>query len=373
VSRASNKQPTANSTASPAQTTIEARDAARDAGLRYVTDAEPGMSRQRAGRGFRYVAADGASIRDKDELARIKRLVIPPAWTDVWICSSPRGHLQATGRDAAGRKQYRYHARWRETRDETKYSRMIDFGHALPVIRQRVDVDLAGRALTREKVLAAVVSLLEQTMIRVGNEEYARANHSYGLTTLRDRHVALDGGTIRFHFRGKSGKEHEVNLQDHRLARIVKRCRELPGQTLFQYVDEDGTRHSIGSADVNDYLHQIAGDAFTAKDFRTWAGTLLTCQALICAEPSATKAEAQQQIVRVIDEVADQLGNTRAVCRRCYVHPAVLDAYLDGTLHTSFSPNGAHGSNGARPRLTDDERALLKLLEGVTAANGAGG
>jgi DNA topoisomerase-1 len=346
---------------------VEPEAAAQSAGLRYVTDAEPGIRRVRAGRGFRYLDAAGKPVRDQRTLDRIAALVIPPAWTDVWISPWPRGHIQATGRDSAGRKQYRYHKKWREVRDETKYGRLVDFATALPAIRERIASDLARHGLPREKVLAAVVELLERTLVRVGNEEYARANRSYGLTTLRDRHVEVNTSSLHFHFRGKSGKEHEVDLQDRRLARIVKQCRDLPGQHLFQYVDESGQRHPITSTDVNDYLRDISGGDFTAKDFRTWGGTLLACEELVKSEPPANETAGQHQIVQAVDAVAAQLGNTRAVCRRCYIHPAVIEAYLAGTLRASF-PN----SNGAEPAtattdLSPDEAAMLRFLTSLDA------
>src|SRR2546423_1625725 len=270
---------------------------AKAAGLRYVSDASPGIRRKRAGKNFSYIGLDGKPIHDQDELHRIRSLGIPPAWTDVWICPQPNGHIQATGRDAKGRKQYRYHPRWRAVRDETKYSRLIAFGEALPTIRARVEHDLGLPGLPREKVLATVVRLLETTLIRVGNEEYARQNRSYGLTTLRNRHVDVRGTELRFHFRGKSGKEHEVALHDRRLARVMRRLQELPGQELFQYVDEDGTRASIDSDDVNAYLREIAGEDFSAKDFRTWAGTVLCAVALRELDAASGEVEAKRNVV----------------------------------------------------------------------------
>ena len=330
-------------------------DTARAAGLRYVTDQSPGIRRLKARGGFRYFDADGEPIRDPDDRARIKALAIPPAWTDVWICSRPDGHLQATGRDDRGRKQYRYHPRWREVRDETKYGRMLEFGRALPEIRARVDQDLARSGLPREKVLAAVVRLLERTLIRVGNEEYARANDSFGLTTLRDKHVKLSPNGLRFTFRGKGGKEHEVDLNDERLARIVKRCRDQPGQDLFRYLDADGVAHSIGSADVNNYLREVSGAEFTAKDFRTWCGTVLAAQELLHCDRAETEQERKHQIVTTIEAVAKRLGNTPAICRKCYVHPAVLEAFEDGLLFAM-----------AKKSPSDDEsmeHLVLNLLE----------
>src|SRR5688572_10771790 len=307
-------------------------ESARSAGLRYVRDNGPGIRRKMSALGFRYYRPDGRQIRQPAELKRIARLVIPPAWKDVWICPDPRGHLQATGRDVRGRKQYRYHPKWREVRDETKYGRLIQFGRTLPVIRRRTDADLRRDGLPREKVLAAVVRLLEKTFIRVGNDEYARDNKSFGLTTMRDGHVKVSGSTVRFIFRGKSGVEHALALDDRRLAKIVKQCRDLPGQELFQYKDENGAVVDVGSSDVNAYLKAITGEDFTSKDFRTWAGTVLAAELLRDYERVDSAARAKKNIVAAIEQVAKQLGNTRAVCRKCYVHPAVIDAYLDGTM-----------------------------------------
>jgi DNA topoisomerase-1 len=308
-------------------------DAARAAGLRHVSDRGSGIRRRHAGKRFGYLDVDGRPIRDARVLDRIEGLAIPPAWTDVWICPSPRGHIQATGRDAKGRKQYRYHPRWREVRDETKYGRLRAFGEALPRLRRRVDEDLARSGLSREKVLASVVRLLETTLIRVGNEEYARHNESYGLTTLRDDHVDVAGADVTFTFRGKSGKEHTVGVHDRKLAAIVKRCRDLPGQELFQYEDTEGGQHVVGSADVNAYLHEVMGEEFTAKDFRTWAGTVLAAAELVRLGPADSETAARHNVVAAIETVAERLGNTPAICRRCYVHPVVNETYLDGELH----------------------------------------
>jgi len=302
------------------------------AGLRHVSDAGPGLSRKRAAGGFRYLNAEGGALRDRATLSRIRALAIPPAWENVWICPRADGHLQATGRDARGRKQYRYHPQWREVRDETKYGRMAAFGRALPRIRRRVQRDLALPELPREKILAAIVRLLEMTFIRVGNEEYARDNSSFGLTTLRNRQVQINGSRIRFNFRGKSGVEHAIELNDRRMAGIVKRIRDLPGYELFQYVDEGGERRAIDSADVNAYIREAAGDEFTSKDFRTWAGTLLAARALGAAGAFESRAHAMRNVNAAIESVARLLGNTKAVCRKCYVHPAVVDAYLEGRL-----------------------------------------
>lgn len=290
-------------------------------------------------------------MRDPATLARIRSLAIPPAWRDVWICPRDNGHMQATGRDARGRKQYRYHPRWRSLRDETKYERMVHFGRALPMIRKAVDAALALPGLPREKVLATLVQLLEATMMRVGNEEYARTNHSFGLTTLRDRHARIDGSRVRFEFRGKSGVHHAVEVDDPRLARIVRRTRDLPGQDLFQYVDDDGQRHTVGSADVNAYLRDITGADYTAKDFRTWSGTVLAAMALREFERFDSAAQAKRNVVRAIEHVAGQLGNTPSICRKCYVHPAVVDAYLDGTMVEGIRQR-------AQKTLAEDVRAL---------------
>jgi DNA topoisomerase-1 len=351
---------------------------AKEAGLRYVTDTQPGIRRKKAGRGFRYLNAEGKPVRDEETLARIRSLVIPPAWTQVWICASPRGHLQATGRDAKGRKQSRYHPRWRAVRDETKYERMLLFGTALPRIREQVDDDLGRPGLPREKVLATIVRLMERTLIRVGNEEYARENGSYGLTTMRDRHVEVEGTTIRFKFRGKSGKLHNVGLRDRRLARIIERCQDLPGYELFHYIDEEGEPRPIDSADVNDYLRAISGEDFTAKDFRTWAGTVLASLALKELEAFTSETESQTQakrnVVAAIKAVAERLGNTPAVCRKCYVHPAVLDCYMAGNLQGKFvrcvqekieSAGTALLQEVGEEALRDEEKALMALLRGI--------
>jgi DNA topoisomerase-1 len=307
-------------------------ESARAAGLRYTTDTKPGIRRRRQGRGFTFVGADGRAIRDEAVLRRIRGLVIPPAWTDVWISADPLGHLQATGRDARGRKQYRYHPRWRAIRDETKYDRTIGFAQALPVIRRRTAKDLRKPGLPREKVLATVVQLLEKTLIRVGNGEYARTNQSFGLTTMRDGHVAVNGSRVRFSFRGKSGVEHEVDLQDRRLARIVRQCRDIPGYDLFQYVDDEGRRQAVGSGEVNAYLKEITDEDYTSKDFRTWAGTVLAMQILCELGDCRSASQAKRNIVRAVESVAKRLGNTKTVCRKSYIHPAVIEAYAEGSL-----------------------------------------
>lgn len=331
---------------------------AKEAGLRYASDSHPGIRRIRCGKGFRYMQPDGTRVKDAETLARIKSLVIPPAWKDVWICPDPRGHMQATGRDARGRKQTRYHPRWREVRDETKYERMLAFGAALPAIREQVQRDLALPDMPRRKVLATVVRLMETTLIRVGNEEYARENHSFGLTTMRNRHVSVNGSTITFKFQGKSGVKHTIDLTNRRLARIIRRCQDIPGYELFQYEDSEG-HHSIDSADVNEYLHEIGGQEFTAKDFRTWAGTVLTCASLLKLEPFDSETQAKKNIVETINSVASLLGNTRAVCRKCYVHPAVLECYLQGAMAKQFA-NGHHPTNSS---MECEERAVMRLLK----------
>jgi DNA topoisomerase I len=335
-------------------------DSARAAGLRYTNDTMPGIQRVRHGTSFRYVGPDGKVIRAEAELQRIRALVIPPAWTDVWISTDPRGHLQATGRDARRRKQYRYHARWREVRDDTKYYRLLAFAQILPTVRRRTYEDLGRAGLSKEKVLGAVVQLLEKTLIRVGNDEYARQNHSFGLTTLRDAHGNVKGGRLRFSFKGKSGIEHEIDLSDRRLARIVKACRDIPGYELFQYYDEEGARQAIGSADVNEYLQEITGNDFTSKDFRTWAGTVLAAQLLRAFARAESDAQAKRNIVQAVEAVAKRLGNTKAVCRKCYIHPAVFDAYLDGTILKA-----ATRAQRARDtaELSEEEAAVLDLLE----------
>ncbi|HEY0182426.1 MAG TPA: DNA topoisomerase IB [Rhodopila sp.] len=309
------------------------RTAAKAAKLRYVSDRSKGIRRERREGGFDFFGPDGRPISDADEIARIHKLAIPPAYEDVWICPYANGHLQATGRDARGRKQYRYHPKWRAVRDEAKYGRMLLFGKVLPVIRAQVERDLEKRGLPREKVLAAIVRLLESTLIRVGNEEYVRSNRSFGLTTLRNRHVRIEGGSrIRFDFRGKSGTEHHIDLRNRKLANVVRRCQDLPGQELFQYLDEDGQPRTVGSDEVNDYLREITGEAVTAKDFRTWAATNLAALALRQLEAFDTQAKAKKNVLRAIEAVAGMLGNTPAICRKCYIHPAIFDGYLDGSL-----------------------------------------
>jgi DNA topoisomerase-1 len=338
-------------------------DSARAAGLRYVNDQRTaGVRRLGTHNRFRYVDPHGRTVRDRAEIQRIKSLAIPPAWTDVWICCDPRGHLQAVGRDARGRKQYRYHTRWREVRDEVKYGRLVAFAEALPRIRRRVAADIRRNGLPREKVLAAVVQLLEKTLIRVGNEEYARDNGSIGLTTMRDRHAKIAGTSVRFEFRGKSGIEHAIDLRDARLARIVTALRDLPGYELFQYIDPDGNRQMIGSADVNAYLREIGGQDFTAKDFRTWAGTVLVATAL-AEEPSfKSPTEAKRTVNRAIESVAKRLGNTTAICRKSYIHPAILSAYMDGATIETVKGRASRLSRRSCA-LSAEELAVVGLIE----------
>jgi DNA topoisomerase-1 len=339
-------------------------ESARDAGLVYAPDDSPGVSRRRQGAGFRYVRGDGRPLSAADR-ARIRSLVIPPAWSDVWIAADPRAHVQATGRDARGRKQYRYHPEWSRVRDSAKFDRLIAFARGLSALRRRVRADLRKAPLSREWVLATVIALLERTLIRVGNDEYARQNGSYGLTTLQDRHALVTRGRIIFRFRAKSGIEQRIDLDDAALARRVKRCQDLPGQTLFQYLDADGQPHAIGSGDVNAYLRDVMGETFTAKDFRTWAGTVLAARTLAGLTGSTSEPARRRDIVQAVDQVAHKLGNTRTVCRKCYIHPAVLEAYLHGvTIHTSGGGAGpGSAARGGAVALSPAERAVVALLK----------
>ncbi|MDQ3539782.1 MAG: DNA topoisomerase IB [Chloroflexota bacterium] len=345
-----------------ASTIVDPHLSAKEAGLRYVDVTTPGITRHRAGKGFSYRDADGNRITDRKVRDRIGSLVIPPAWNDVWICPDPDGHIQATGRDLKHRKQYRYHPKWHEVRDETKYERMMQFGRALPGIRERVDADLRRHGLPREKVLAAIVHLLETTLIRVGNDEYAKTNKSFGLTTMRDRHVDINSTTLDFEFQGKSGVQHEIELRNPRLARIVKACQDLPGQQLFQYLDDGGQRHAIGSDDVNHYLKEITGQDYTAKDFRTWAGTVLAAQALAEFEVVDTDTIAKKNVVSAIESVAARLGNTTTICRKCYVHPAVIDAYLAGDTVETVKTRVDKELTESIGDLPPEEAAVLALL-----------
>ena len=333
---------------------------AQASGLRYVSDAVPGYTRRRFGKAFVFYDKKGERIREESEIIRIRKLAIPPAYKNVWICPHPNGHIQATGIDAKGRKQYRYHADWRACRDATKFTHMLAFGAALPQIRATVATHMAQRGLSREKVLATVVALLEKTLIRVGNDEYARNNGSYGLTTLRDEHVAVEGTTIRFRFKGKSGKEWNLKLNDRRIARVVRACADIEGQELFKYVDADGTVRDVGSGDVNRYLREITGQPFTAKDFRTWTGTVLAAMALRGFEACDSQAQAKKNVVAAIEGVSKRLGNTPSVCRKCYVHPDVINTYLDGSLADVLREEiEAVEAEG----LDADERRVLRFLK----------
>jgi DNA topoisomerase-1 len=340
----------------------EYKEAAKAAGLRYVTDRSPGIRRRRVGKGFVYFGVDGQRITDAETLRRIRALVIPPAWTDVWICPSESGHIQVTARDARGRKQYRYHPRYREIRDETKFDRLLAFSRQLPAIRARVERDLKLTGLPREKVLATVVRLLEATSIRVGNDEYARTNRSYGLTTLRSDHVEVSGSKLRFEFRGKSGKDHSVEVTDARVAHIVQRCQSLPGEELFQYVDEEGRRQTVDSGDINSYLRETSGADITAKDFRTWAGTVIAARALTEIGAAHTEREKKRNILQALDLVAERLGNTRTVCRKYYVHPSLLTAYQRGMTFSFHPAKTERGSARALMRLEGFVRRMLKPI-----------
>jgi DNA topoisomerase-1 len=336
---------------------------AAEVGLRYVTDTTPGIRRQRRGRGFSYVAPDGSVLRDRAELARIRSLVIPPAWSDVWICPSDDGHLQVTARDAKGRKQYRYHPRFRERRDETKFARMIALSDVIQRIREEVERCIALPGLPREKVLATVVWLLERTLIRVGSTEYARENDSYGLTTLRRRHVRVRGDELRFEFRGKSGVAHAVSVTDRRIVRIVQQCHDLRGWELFKYVDDSGEKQTVEAEDVNDFLREVARRDVTAKDFRTWAGTMLAAEALRAQGPARTKKEAEKKVVQAVDDVAARLGNTRAVCRKYYIHPALLAAYLEGDVLPPQKARDAKREASSGATLRRHEAEVLAFLK----------
>ena len=338
-------------------------EVAEEAGLRYVSDEQPGYTRKAKGDDFEYFDTEGKKIRDETRLLRIKRIGVPPAYTDVWICPSANGHIQATGRDGRGRKQYRYHERWREVRDENKYDRMVVFGKALPKIRRRVDRDLKRRGLPREKVLATVVQLLERTFIRVGNEEYAKENKSFGLTTMRNHHVDATATKLKFSFRGKSGKQHEVDVTDRRLAKIIRQLQDLPGQEVFQYLNDRDERRKVTSGDVNDYLRKITGEDFTAKDFRTWAGTVLAAMALNLQEAFENKTQAKKNIKDAISAVAKILGNTPAVCRKCYVHPAVLETYLDGGMIEGLKQKTEETLERKLGDLRSEEAAVMSFLQ----------
>jgi len=344
----------------------EHRETAARAGLTYVSDGVTGIRRERSGSAWTYYASDGSRVTDRAELKRIAALVVPPAWTDVWICADPKGHIQVTARDARGRKQYRYHPLYRDARDKSKFRRMLEFSEILPEIRERVERDLRARDLTRRQILATVVSLLDKTLIRVGNDEYARENRSFGLTTLRGRHVEIKGAKLQFTFRGKSGVDHIIALTDRKLARIVQQCQDLPGYELFKYLDADGKRQTISSDDVNAYLRETTGRDITAKDFRTWAGTMLAAKELCAMGPAKTQREAQRNMNKAIDAVAKRLGNTRTVCRKYYVHPGLVLAYLKG-LTAPLPGTGALPRLARReapaPALRRDEVAVLQFLQ----------
>jgi DNA topoisomerase-1 len=338
-------------------------ESAEAAGLRYVSDEMPGISRRRAGKGFSYINAQGKTVNDEKVLKRIKALAIPPAYQDVWICPYENGHLQATGLDERGRKQYRYHEKWRQVRDENKYEKMIAFGQALPKIRRRTAKDLQQRGMPKEKVLAAIVQLLEKTMIRVGSEEYVKQNKSYGLTTMRNRHADVRGSHVTFVFKGKSGVHHKIDLKDEELARVVSKLQDLPGQELFQYVDEDGEIQSATSSDVNAYLKEITGEDFSAKDFRTWSGTVLASLALQEFEKFDSETQAKKNLVQAIENVAERLGNTPAVCRKCYIHPAVIESYLDGSMLEALQQQTEAELKKSLRGLQPEEAAVLAFLQ----------
>ncbi|MEH3146631.1 MAG: DNA topoisomerase IB [Methylobacterium frigidaeris] len=346
-----------------AEDRIETREAARAAGLRYVSDEEPGFRRKRSGRGFRYLDHEGRPVRDEAVLARIRALAVPPAYTDVWVCRHANGHIQATGRDDRGRKQYRYHPEFRQARDSTKFQHMMSFAEVLPGLRATIAEHMGRRGLPREKVLATVVHLLETTLIRVGNDDYARTNKSYGLTTLRDPHVSIEGRELTFRFKGKSGKTWNLSVQDKRVARIVKACQDLPGQDLFQYIDEDGAQRDVTSADVNAYLREISGRDITAKDFRTWSGTVLAAMALQEFEAFDSDAKAKRNVKQAIERVAERLGNTPTICRKCYVHPEILTCYLEGGMLAQVRETIRTELRDGMASLRPEESAVLALLQ----------
>jgi DNA topoisomerase-1 len=346
---------------------VDPKEAAESVGLRYVSDARPGIHRKKVGSGFTYVRPDRSKLIEREIIKRIKALAVPPAWTDVWICPFADGHIQATGRDMKGRKQYRYHARFREVREGTKYEHVVAFADALPAIRERVKEHMSLRGLSREKVLATVVHLLETTLIRVGNDDYAKQNNSYGLTTLKNRHVAVEGNEVRFRFTGKSGKQWSLQVKDRRIAKIIKACQELPGQELLQYVDEVGNHQDVTSSDVNDYLKEITGKDVTAKDFRTWAGTVLAAMALHEFESFDSAAQAKRNLRAAIEKEAGKLGNTPTICRKCYVHPEVLNSYMDGKLILELKEKAESELRTEVQNLKPEEAAVLALLRSQLA------
>ncbi len=342
---------------------LDPREAAKAAHLHYVSDTKPGIRRERTEDGWDFYMPDGTRVTDEKNIARIKKLAIPPAYTDVWICRDPNGHLQAVGRDARGRKQYRYHPRWREIRDEAKYGKMLIFGRKLPDIRKRVEHDLSKPGLPREKVLAALVRLLERTLARIGNEEYARTNNSFGLTTLRERHATVHGATVELDFRAKHGIQRHIELKDRKLANIVKKLQDIPGQELFHYIDEHGHSHTVGSDDVNGYLHEITGEEITAKDFRTWAATNLAALALQELEAFDSAAKAKKNVLRAVETVSSLLGNTPSICRKCYIHPAIFDGYLDGSLLEGLKARADAVLDHQEGGLTAEEIAVTAFLD----------
>jgi DNA topoisomerase I len=341
---------------------VDPRDAAESAGLRYVSDERPGLRRKKSGKGFAYLRSEGARLSDRHVLSRIRSLAIPPAWTDVWICPLANGHIQATGRDARGRKQYRYHPRFREVRESTKFEHVVAFAEALPAIRAKVREHMALRGLPREKILATVAHLLETTLIRVGNDDYAKRNKSYGLTTLKNRHVDVNGSDVRFRFSGKGGKQWSLRVRDRRIAKIIRACQELPGQELLQYVDENGKQQDVTSGDVNDYLQEISGEDITAKDFRTWAGTVLAAMALSELRSFDSQAQAKRNVRAAMERVAARLGNTPTICRKCYVHPEVLRTYFGRSLALEIKSEIEGELCQERPGLQPEEAAVLSLL-----------
>jgi len=342
---------------------LDPKAAARAANLNYSSDTKPGISRRAEPDGFVFLNPDGTLITNEQVIARIRKLAIPPAYKDVWICRDPNGHLQAVGRDARGRKQYRYHARWRAVRDESKFGKMLVFGRTLPIIRAQVARDIARPDLPREKVLAVLVRLLERTLMRVGNEEYAKANKSFGLTTLRRRHVKVAGSALTFDFRAKHGIAWHVELKDRRLAKIMRRLKDIPGQDLFKYIDDDGDEHTVGSGDVNDYLREITGEDITAKDFRTWAATNLAALALRDFEASDSATKAKKNVLRAIESVAKLLGNTPSICRKCYIHPAIFEGYLDGTLLEGIKARADEILDDTASGLAAEELAVMAFLD----------
>jgi DNA topoisomerase-1 len=339
------------------------QDAAETAGLTYVNDEEPGIRRKKVGKGFYYISSQGAKVEDQKELSRIRKLAVPPAWTDVWICANPNGHIQATGRDARGRKQYRYHAAFREVRESTKYEHMVELAKSLPAIRRKLAEHMALKGIPREKVLATIVHLLETTLIRVGNDSYAKENKSYGLTTLKNNHVAVNGAQLKFHFKGKSGKTWRLQVTNRRVAKVVRACQDLPGQELFQYMEDGGVLRDVTSADVNAYLKEITQRDITAKDFRTWHGTVLAALALQEVQTFDSKAAFKKNVKAAIERVASRLGNTATICRKCYVHPEILQAYAEGELMLQVKAGIEDELRNDPPKLTPEEAAVLALLE----------